>query len=268
MAEVLEVPTTIVAPASLLEEARRLTERWLGDFAEMVRDVPVVSQLTELLETLQRAEEAAAESRTNLIALAQNGAATTKDYRDFETLRINLYRAQLKLRREILNKIPREFHNQIPRPEALSPVTPTTVGTQALSGFSLGAVPVLVVWAAAVLAVLVALGLIAYIAHEVATSAETIAAVATAHTNGRMYRDMTAARLEAYRACIASGQDPDDCAETVIDAIPSPRSSLPRIPSMVGDPTFWTWLLPAGAVAFGFWIAWKIWGQKKKGQSR
>lgn len=230
---------------TLIDDARAITARYLGGYGSYLDVIPYVANFRSLLETLETAERQAGVARDNLLALVGNQAATSKDFRDFETLRLNLYRAQLRLRTEILVYIPTQYRDQIPTPLALNPVTPNSIQTR---GVGLGN-PVLL-WAAGVIAVLIALGLIYLIAQQVTQSAETIAQVGTAWANSRQYEQLTRSRLEAYRACIATGSSSEQCTVLAVQTVPTPEASFATV-SSTSSKLFWTLALVTSVAVTG-----------------
>jgi len=210
-------------------------------------EAPLSSDLVRLLETLHQAELVTDTTRQRLIFLVSSGAATRADVTDYDTLRRNVFRAQMRMYTAIASATPNALITQIPRPQ-LAPAVDAPdslasgpgIGLRALgnpgaaAGVAVATSPWF--WAGIVLTVIVALGILAAIVVGISVTSEAISGVAVAWVQSKAYSAFLDRRWAAYQGCLAEGRSPAECTELARALVPQPEFTS------AGSTSFWTTL--------------------------
>jgi hypothetical protein len=229
--------STTTAPITVSTRAARLIEEY-GYAVPGVQELQAMGTLVALLRMLDEAEHNVGEAYQTVLELSAVGALSRRDVDNYEALRINLLGAQTSLYVELDRRLRAAglgaAADRLPRPEA-APAAPSPGK----------AVPAALaspwVWAGAILALLVVIGIAAFVAYTVAESAEALAKVFVVREQSVQYRELLARRRQAYQDCIDSGGDTADCAAAARMQAPTPANALPELPS--SSPSYtWLWV--------------------------
>lgn len=245
------------------------------------------SEMTGALQRVAVIEQKMGVIRDKLLSLDAAGLATQADFDGWNKSRLNLYRTQRALfdpirdwlRENVPSLVP-QLPNPQPAPElhlgdgaawrASRPAhTPETRPPEPLMGLGgrtsremparLGAAPLAVAGAAcvadlpvcfivAVVALLVAAGVLATIAVALYLTAEQIRDVLVTQEQVEAYERMLTERREIYDECRGTGGDPAHCAETAATLVPTPQEAGVELPPGPGEQ--WAWVpFAVGAAA-------------------
>lgn len=249
---------TILIGAAWQEVARRagalLAPRALPLLREAAEVVArPVTNLRQMLESIERAEQNLRATREILAELARVGLAMEDDYRAFDIQRANLFATQVRIHQTVLRAVaqipgasvvggripaplmveplplPRRFAPKGTFPDTL-PYTqrltysgapleavPTTSGTSGLRG--LGALPAIGAagWAAIVIGVLAGVGLLVWLLRGTPDEA---ARNVVPEAQAELFRTVLAQRRQVYEDCVTSGGARPECASVSQNVVP------------------------------------------------
>lgn len=265
--------------ADVATEARGFVRGLLP--APLADQITLVVSLGDLLTSLEQTERTADAVRVRLNVLYAADALSAADHQTYNRMRRALYRAQWELWKELERHVPGAIAGEIPSPRMMPPlgVNVASIGGGIASGVSgrlgigtpaaaapaapLAAAPWM--WAALVVAILVALGLLVVIAVAIATSAAAVATVGIASRYAELAEQLTAAREAVYRQCVTDGGTPEDCAAIARTLVPTPAEQIPDIPNPLdGMSATLKWGAIGIGVALAGFFGWKLLGRKKE----
>ena len=157
----------------------------------------------------------------------------------------------------MLSRLPGDQSSRIPAP-ARWPDLPPFISRSALAAGApetpelppraagLGIAPV-VIWAAAVVGVLIQLALIYAVVRVIQMGFDTAARLYAARQNTHRYQLEVNSQLERFNRCLAAGGTPASCGQL----FPTPEPPLEQPPPPPSDPVVWGVAIAAGVISLG-----------------
>lgn len=238
---------------SFIEDA----ETWgIGLIGDIARSLPYSSDTMAILDSIRIAEENTYAVYSALSELAVQGKLYQDQLDAYNLMRLNLYHTERGLYTRLKQYLPQALLDQIPAPEILPIVTTSTVLTSGL-GAGLGAGPI--VWAIAVIAVILA----AAWASKIFFTARDAANAKVLEFNSEQQRQ----HYETYKDCVARGDSTDTCVAAANQLVPI--QPMGYVPDPVGEATagiakILGYTLLAGALGGIGFIGYQIWKETRK----
>lgn len=254
---------------TLINQARAVAARYIGN---MAGTAAAMRDPMQALERLANASEHVWSSRNMLVDLRNRGLLVTSDVKLFDIMRSNLYAAEVAMYTGLVSGlaragVPTSTLQSFPRPVRIpalnEPVTRLRPGSVALQGLqgvarrglkgpeaaapaaAAAATPTILIWAAGIIALLVALALVGAVI-GVVLAADQIAAIFVVEAQTEQLRVFYDARLAFYTGCLSTGtQTPAQCLALATAAVPPPIQVLPKPP---GDLSGWVWAAAGAGV--------------------